>query len=351
MEVTLQEMAGRLDAELIGDGDTILSGISGIEEAETGHLTFVANPKYRKKLLTTRASAAIVPQNIREAPIALLVTQEPYLAFRRALRIFHPEPKPEPGVSQDAWIDPSAEIHADATVFPFVYVGKRARVGARSVIYPFVSIGDDAVLGEDCRLYSHVSVREGCILGDRVLLHCGVMVGSDGFGFAQQGHRHLKIPQVGVVRIGDDVEVGAGSCIDRATMGETRIGRGTKIDNLVQVAHNVRIGEDVILVSQVGISGSTCIGDRAVLGGQVGVVGHVEIGKDVKIGAKSGIHTAIADGQVIAGTPGQPYHQFMRTMAVFKQLPQMRERLLALEREVKALKEREDLKQDKGKKR
>ncbi len=348
VQVTLDEIASLLDAELVGEGDTVLSGIAGIEEAGEGHLTFVANPKYKKGLETTRASAAIVPPNIREAPVALLITPDPYLAFTRALSIFHPESPAEPGVSGEAWVDPSAEIHSEATVFPFVYVGRHARVGARTVLYPFVNIGEDAVLGEDCRLYSHVSVREGCVLGDRVILHCGVMVGSDGFGFAQQGHQHLKIPQVGIVRIEDDVEIGAGSCVDRATMGETRIGRGTKIDNLVQVAHNVQIGEDVILVSQVGISGSTSVGDRSMLGGQVGIVGHVQVGKDVKIGAKSGIHTSVPDGQIIAGAPAQPYQKFMRTMAVFKQLPQLRERVLALEREVEALKETKDPKEEEG---
>jgi UDP-3-O-[3-hydroxymyristoyl] glucosamine N-acyltransferase len=337
--MTLEELAGRLGAGLVGDGSTVIRGMAGIEEAAEGHLTFVANPRYRNKLLSTRASAAIVPPDVKEAPIALLVTPEPYLAFAKALEIFHPEKQPEGGVSPDARIEPSAKVGKGVSIFPYVYVGKEAKVGDRTVLYPFVYIGEGVSLGEDCRLYPHVSVREGCKLGDRVTLHSGVVIGADGFGYAQEGSRHRKIPQVGIVRIEDDVEIGANACIDRATMGETRIGKGTKIDNLVQVAHNVLLGEDVILVSQAGISGSTSVGDRAVLAGQVGVVGHIQIGKDVKIGAKSGVHSSIPDGRVVFGFPAMPYENSLKTMAALKHLPRLREKLRRLEKEVQALKE------------
>lgn len=336
-EMTLQELARRLGAELVGDGDLVITGVAGIEEARAGELTFVANPRYRNKLLTTAASAAIVPPDVGAAPIALLVTPEPYVAFSKALEAFHPFERPRSGISPEAWIDRSARLGGGVTVFPFAYVGKEAQIGDRTILYPFAFVGDRARLGEDCCIHSHASIREGCELGRRVILQNGARVGTDGFGYALQGSRHCKIPQVGIVRIEDDVEIGANTCIDRATMGETRIGRGTKIDNLVQVAHNVRIGEDVVLVSQVGISGSTSVGDRSVLAGQVGVVGHIRIGKDVKIGAKSGVHTSILDGRIVSGIPTMPYGEFLKTMAALKYLPKMRERLRRLEKQVQAL--------------
>jgi len=336
--MTLREIAERLGAQWVGDPDKVITGMAGIDEAEAGDLTFVANPRYRKKLAQTAAAAAIVPADIREAPISLIIASDPYLAFARALEIFHPPARPAPGISGDAWLDPSARVGDGVTVFPFVYVGKDAVIGARSVLHPFVSVGQGARVGEDCVLYPQVTIRDLCVVGNRVIVHSGVVIGADGFGFVPVGSRYRKIPQVGIVRIEDDVEIGASSCIDRATTGETRIGRGTKIDNLVQVAHNVQIGEDVILVSQVGISGSTSVGDRSVLGGQVGVVGHIRIGRDVKIGAKSGIHSPIADGKVVSGIPGLPYQDFLKTIAVYKHLPQLRERVLALERELEALK-------------
>ena len=336
-KMTLEELAPRLGASIVGDKNTVVTGLAGIEEAREGQLTFVANPRYRNKLLSTGASAAIVPPDVEEAPLALLVTPEPYVAFTRALEIFHPPERPESGVSPDARVDPSARVGQGVTIFPFVYVGKEAEIGDRTVLYPFAYVGDRVRLGEDCCIHSHVSIREGCELGNRVILQNGVVIGADGFGYAQEGTRHRKIPQVGIVRIEDDVEVGANACIDRGTMGETRIGRGTKIDNLVMLAHNVRIGEDVILVSQTGISGSTTVGDRAVLAGQVGVVGHIRIGKDVKIGAKSGVHSSILDGRIVSGIPTMPYEDFLKTMAALKHLPKMRERVRKLEKELQSL--------------
>jgi len=338
MDIALKELALHLGATVIGDENTIVTDVAGIEEARQGEISFVVNPRYRNKLATTQASAVIVPVDITEAPVTLLATENPYVAFVKALELFHPERLPEPDISSQASIDPSVEIGKDVTIFPFVYIGKNAKIGDRTILHPFVYVGEGGEIGNNCRIYSHVTIREHCILGDRVILHNGVVVGSDGFGFAQEGSRHRKIPQVGMVRIEDDVEIGANTCVDRATMGETRIGKGTKIDNLVQIAHNVSVGEHAILVSQTGISGSTSIGDRTVIGGQVGVVGHIEVGSDVKIGAKSGIHSSIPDGQVVAGIPSMPYVHFLKTISVFKHLPQIRERLKRLEKEVKALK-------------
>ena len=338
MKRRLEELARLLGVRFEGQGQTEISGMAGIDEAREGELTFVANPRYRQKLRTTLASAAIVPPDMTEATISLLISPTPYLTFAKALQIFYPESRSDPFVSPAAWVDPSAHLGESVTVHPFVHVGKGAVVGARTVLYPFAYLGERVRVGEDCRIHSQVSIRDGCIVGSRVVLHSGVVLGADGFGFAQDGARHVKIPQVGIVRIEDDVEIGANSCVDRATMGETRIGRGTKIDNLVQVAHNVQIGEDVILVSQVGISGSTVVGDRAVLGGQVGVVGHIRIGTDAKVGAKSGIHSSVGDGQIVSGIPTMPYAHFLKTIGAYKRLPQLRDKVLQLEKEFKALK-------------
>ena len=338
MVFTLAEIAQRIGAEVRGDGSLRVEGILGLDEAGPGHLTFVANPRYRPRLASTRAAGAIVAPDITgEPPLTLLVTPDPYRAFARALRIFHPERRPVPGVSVDARVDPSAVLGEGVTVFPFVWVGARVRVGARTVLHPCVVLEEGAELGEDCTIYSHVSVRQGCVLGNRVILHNGVQVGCDGFGYVPDGATLVKIPQVGIVRIEDDVEVGAGTCIDRATMGETRIGRGTKIDNLVQIAHNVRIGENVILVSQVGISGSTTVGDRTVLAGQTGVAGHLEIGADVKAAAKTGIISSVKEGSVVSGGPCMDHRHHLKVLAVYKQLPEMRARLRRLEQQVRAL--------------
>jgi len=338
MEITLKELAQRLDGKIVGDENLTVTAVAGLEEAQPSELSFLANSRYQDKLATTQAAAVIVSGDVQDAPVTLLIASNPYVAFARALEIFRPEKRPAPGISSQAWIDPTAEIGVGVSLFPFTYIGQNARIGARTVLHPFVYVGDDAQIGEDCRISPQVNVGERCIIGNRVTLHSGVVVGADGFGFAQEGPHHIKIPQVGIVCIEDDVEIGANTCVDRATMGETRIGKGSKIDNLVQVAHNVQVGEDVILVSQTGISGSTSIGDRTMIGGQVGVVGHVQIGSDVKIGAKSGVHSAIPDGKIVGGIPTMPYDKFLKTISIFKNLPKMRERLIKLEKEVKALK-------------
>ncbi len=334
---TLDEIARQIGAEVKGDGTREVSGIRGIDDAESDHLTFVANPAYMPKLQTTRAAAAIVSPEVEDAPLTLLVTAEPYRAFSEVLRIFHPPLRPEPGVSPEAWVHPTARVGEGVTVSPFAYVGANAVIGARSILHPFAHLGENAVVGEDCTLYQHVSIREGCILGNRVILHNGVVVGSDGFGFLPEGDGLQKIPQVGIVQIEDDVDVGAGTCIDRATMGKTRIGRGTKIDNLVQIAHNVQIGENAILVSQVGISGSTTIGERTVLAGQTGVAGHLTIGSDVKAAAKTGIISSVKDGSIISGAPSIDHRRHLRIHATYRQLPELRKKIRKLEKEMESI--------------
>ena len=339
IRVTVGELATRYGATVVGDKDLVICGVAGIDEASPGEMSFISNPRYHRKLFSTKASAAIVPKDIAQGPLTLLLSDNPYLTFAKVLGFFHPEERPAPGISDAAWIGKESVIGEGCSILPLVCIGHRVRIGPRTIIHPGACIGEDVSIGEDCLIYSNASVREGCVLGNRVIVHSGTVIGSDGFGFAREGARHFKIPQIGIVRIEDDVEIGANCCVDRATMGETVIGRGTKLDNLVQVAHNVRVGEDVILVAQVGISGSTEIGDRAMLGGQVGVVGHRRLGDDVRVGAKSGIHTNIPDGHVVAGIPAMPYQEFLKTIAIFKNLPRIRERIRKLEKEIRVLKE------------
>ena len=342
MEKTLKELAELTGGEPRGPETLTLSGVAGLDEAGEKEITFLANIKYADKLGTTRAAAVIVSAEAAAgAPAgkALLVVDDPYLAFARILTLFHPLRRPAAGVSDEAFVAEGASVGDGASVGPFAWVGRGACIGARTILHPGAYVGDGASVGEDCLIYPNVSIREGCIVGDRVILHCGVVIGSDGFGFARDGHRHFKVPQIGIVRIGNDVEIGANTTVDRGTMGETVIEGGAKIDNLVQIAHNVRIGAGSILVAQVGISGSTRLGKGVVLGGQVGLVGHIELGDGVMVGAKSGVNHDLPAGVVVSGYPAIPHRDWLRASVVAGNLPDLRRTVRRLEREVRELKE------------
>jgi len=315
-----------------GDGDVAVVRACGIAEAGPGDLTFLANPKYAPKLAATRASAIVVAPNVATT-LPSLLSANAYLTFAQAIPLLHPVRRPLPGVHHTAQIDASAVIGPHVTVGAFAVVGARCRVGARTVLHPHTAVYDDVEIGEDCVLHSGVYVREGCRLGRRVILQNGVVIGADGFGFAKDESGHYQnFPQVGIVVIEDDVEIQANTTIDRAALGETRIGRGTKIDNLVQVAHSVTIGEDSILCAQVGISGSTKIGKRVTLTGQVGVVGHLEIGDGAIATAQSGIAQSVPAGALVSGYPAIENRGWLRSVAVFARLPELLRRLRAIEK-------------------
>jgi UDP-3-O-[3-hydroxymyristoyl] glucosamine N-acyltransferase len=277
MKKRLKELAQWVDGTVIGDGEIEISGVAAIEEAREGEITFIATPKYLRKLRDTNASAIVVSKEVTQANKPLLCVTHPQVAVAKILTLFFEKPYQPKGVDSHAWISPTAKLGKDLTLYPFVYVGDRCSIGDRVTLYPGVYVGEDSVIGESSVLYSHVSIYSGTVIGKRVVLHSGVVVGSDGFGYVKEGKRNMKIPQVGTVEIEDDVEIGANTTIDRAALGKTIIRRGVKIDNLVQVAHSVVVGEDSILCGQVGISGSTKIGSNVTLAGQVGVVDHVEI--------------------------------------------------------------------------
>jgi UDP-3-O-[3-hydroxymyristoyl] glucosamine N-acyltransferase len=336
---SVAELAQLLDATVIGDPGLVIRQFRGLDDAGPGDLTFIANAKYLPKLQTTQASAVIVAPGAttERSDITLLVCRNPYLAFARVLTYLQGPPAPCQGVMDGAFVHPEAELDEQVTIHPGCYVGAKARVGRGTVLHPGVVLYAGATVGEDCLLHASVVVREGCQLGNRVILQSGVVIGSDGFGYAPDGARYVKIPQIGHVLIEDDVEIGANTCVDRATLGVTRIRRGAKIDNLVQIAHNVVIGEDTVLVSQVGIAGSTEIGNHCTLGGQVGVVGHIKIGDNVMVGGKSGVNNNVAAGQVVSGLPVIPHQEWLKASMSFPKLPEMRKELNRLRQQVQKL--------------
>ncbi|GAB4265979.1 MAG: UDP-3-O-(3-hydroxymyristoyl)glucosamine N-acyltransferase [Deferrisomatales bacterium] len=335
--MTLRELAEALGAKLQGDPALEVHGAAPLDRAGPGEVSFLSNPKYRGLLATTRASAVIVGPSDRREDLACLVCDNPYLAFARAVALLHPQPRPEPGVEDGAFVSPSARLGEGVTVMAGAYVDEGVRVGPETVLYPGVYLGREARVGARCVLHANAVVRERCVLGDRVVLQPGAVVGSDGYGFARDGTRHVKIPQVGIVVVEDDVEVGAATTIDRAVLGETRIGRGTKIDNLVQIGHNVEVGEDCLVVAQVGVSGSTRVGDRVVLAGQAGVVGHVVLGEGAMVGAQSGVMADVPAGAVVTGSPAFDHREFLKVQAVVRRLPELRARLRELEKRLAGL--------------
>ncbi len=333
----LRELASRLGCPVRGDGEVEVQRVRGIEDSGPGDLTFVANRRYVTRLSTTRASAVIVSPEL-ETPLPSLLSPNPYLAYARAARLLHPDQHPPAGVHPSAVVDPTAELAAGVHVGALAVLGPRVRVGAGTVIHPHVVLYPDVVVGEECILHSGVQVRERCRLGRRVVVQNGAVIGGDGFGFARdQDGRYEKIPQVGIVVIEDDVEIGALSAIDRASMGETRIGRGTKLDNLVQIGHSVTVGEHTVLAGQVGVAGSTRIGNRVTLAGQVGVAGHLTIGDGAVATAQTGIPSSVEAGVVVSGYPAIDNREWLKASAVFPRLPELHKRLRELERRLEEL--------------
>lgn len=339
MKKKLKELAQWVNGTVVGDGEIEISGVAAIEVARPGEITFIANPKYLSKLSQTNASAVIVSKEVVQADKSVLCVADPYLAFAKILSLFSHTPYQPKGIDSNTWVSPTAKLGKDLTLYPFVYIGDRCSIGDRVTLYPGVYVGEDSSVGEDSIFYPNVSIYSGTIIGKRVILHSGVVVGSDGFGYVKEGKKNVKIPQVGRVEIEDDVEIGANTTIDRATLGKTIIRRGVKIDNLVQVAHNVILGEDSIIVAQVGISGSTKIGSNVTLAGQVGVVGHIEIGDNVMVGAQAGVTHDLAANQGYVGSPALPHREFLRAITVFPKLPEMRKTLLDIERRLKKIEE------------
>jgi UDP-3-O-[3-hydroxymyristoyl] glucosamine N-acyltransferase len=341
MVMKLGQIAKRLGCTLEGDPNLEISGVAAIEEAKKGELTFLADRKYRAHLEKSTASAVILAKDSAPAHMATLRSAHPRLDFAHAIEIFHPAPHFPEGIHPTAVVADSARVGAGAHIGPHCFVDEHVEIGRHAVLHSFVSIYRDTQIGDNFFAHSHVSVREGTRIGNRVLLQNGVVVGSDGFGFERQADgRWYKIRQAGIVVIEDDVEIQAHSAIDRATIGETHIGRGTKVDNLVQVGHSCKIGEDTLLCGQVGLSGTTRIGRRCILAGQVGAAGHLTIGDGATVTAQSGVPTDVPSGAMFSGYPATDNLSWRKSVAVFNRLPELQKEVRALREEVARLKEK-----------
>ena len=330
--VKLRDLAERLGCRLDGDGEIDIARVATIQDAGPGDITFLANPKYESALKSTRASAILLKDDAPPAPCAMLRTADPYLAFARAVALFAPPWRPVPGVHALAAIAADARLGRDVSIGAFVVVGNDVSIGDNTVIFPNVTIGPGTRIGSECVIHANVSIRERVTIGNRVVLQDGVVVGSDGFGFVRRGDgTHEKIPQVAAVVLEDDVELGANTTVDRPAVGETRIQAGTKIDNLVQIGHGVRVGRNVLMAAQVGIAGSTAIEDDVIFGGQVGVGGHLSIGRGVVAVGQSGVTNSLDPGAMVAGYPAINSREWRKSSVIFRRLPELKKRIEELE--------------------
>lgn len=335
---TLTEVADILGVEVVGDGHRLVEGIRPLDQAGPEHLSFLHNPKYVEQAVESRAGAILVHSADQLSGRDLLISDQPYLAVARALELFHPRPEPETGVHPSSVVADDLELGEGASVGPLVAVGRRVHIGAGTVIGAGCVVGNGVTIGKECVLHPRAVVEDGCRLGNRCILQSGAVIGSDGYGFATVDGVHHKVPQVGIVVLEDDVEIQANTTIDRATMGETRIGRGTKVDNLVQLAHNVQIGEHCLLVAQSGISGSTKLGRHSILAGQAGAAGHLELGDRTMLGARAAAMKSFPEaGNVLAGFPARPQKEWMKGQAALARIDGLRKKIRELERRLREL--------------
>lgn len=331
--IRLDEIAAMLGCELRGDGAAEITGVAGMEQATPSQLTFLANPKYASRVKHTRAAAILVSSFLEDGPAAQLISSNPYLDFSRALALFYQPPKPAPGIHPQAWVSPTAKIGENASIGAFAVVGENVTIGRNAVLHPHVVVYEGAVIGDDFLAHSHVAVREYCRIGDRVTLQNGVVVGGDGFGFAKRADgTHAKIVQSGVTVIEDDVEIQSLTSVDRATVGETRVKRGARIDSLVQIGHACVVGEDNIICAQTGLAGSSILEKNVLLAGQVGISGHLTIHDNVVVYAQSGIGGDIPAGSVMSGSPAFEAREWLRSITAFPKLPEILKAVRQLEK-------------------
>lgn len=342
MEFTAKQIAAYVGGEIIGDENVTVCTFAKIEEGVKGALSFLANPKYASYIYDTQSSIVLVNSDfIPERPIqaTLIKTANAYESLAKLMTLYESVKPKKTGISPMASVAASATIGENVYIGPFVSIGEKAIIGNNTVIEANTSVGDNATVGSDCILYNHVTIYHDCKVGNRCILHAGSVVGADGFGFAPGANGYEKIPQIGIAILEDDVEIGANTCIDRATMGATIIKRGVKLDNLVQIAHNVIVDEHTVMAAQCGVAGSTKIGSWCMVGGQAGISGHIKIGNQVKVGGHSGVTNSVQDGKAVMGYPSFEHTQFARATVVFKKLPEMYREMDALKKEIKSLKQ------------
>lgn len=342
MEFTAKQIAAYVGGEIIGDENVTVCTFAKIEEGVKGALSFLANPKYASYIYDTQSSIVLVNNDfIPEHPIeaTLIKTANAYESLAKLMALYESVKPKKKGISPMASVATTATIGENVYIGPFVSIGEKAVIGDNTIIEANASVGDNATVGSDCILYNHVTIYHDCKVGNRCILHAGSVVGADGFGFAPGANGYEKIPQIGIAILEDDVEIGANTCIDRATMGATVIKRGVKLDNMVQVAHNVVIDEHTVMAAQCGVAGSTKIGSWCMVGGQAGISGHIKIGNQVKVGGHSGVTNSVQDGKAVMGYPSFEHTQFARATVIFKKLPEMYREMDALKKEIESLKQ------------
>ncbi|CAI4032458.1 UDP-3-O-acylglucosamine N-acyltransferase [Nitrospira tepida] len=335
--ISLADIAEFVQGRIEGDPARVIRGVASLQEAGPTDLSYIAQDRFLSQTRESRAAAFIVAHRFAEVPQPQIVVQNPAYAFARVVQQWFVPAYRARGIASDLVKGSEVRIGADASIWSSVTLGDRVTIGARVTLYPGVFIGEETEIGDDCVLYPNVVVRERCTIGRRVVIHSGTVIGSDGFGYVQHDGRHHKVPQIGGVVLEDDVELGANVTVDRATFGMTRIRRGTKVDNLVQIAHNVEIGEDTIVVAQVGIAGSTRVGSHVMIGGQAGLADHLQIADRVLIAARSGVNRSVTSDQIVSGAPAMPHEQALKAQALIPHLPEMRQRLRELQKRVETL--------------
>jgi UDP-3-O-[3-hydroxymyristoyl] glucosamine N-acyltransferase len=340
MEISLSELIQWIDGRIVGDPQKIIKGIAPFDAASPDDITFADSSKLLKNIHETSAGAVIVPEDFTGQGRANLVfCKAPRLAFAKLMNSFSPAAQPAPGFSQLAHIGRNFSFGTDVHIAPSVVIEDNVRIGHRVTIRPHVYVGEGVILGDDVDIFPNVSILSGCQIGNRVLIHSGTVIGSDGFGFVPEGHRHIRIPQKGIVQIDDDVEIGANNTIDRATFGKTWIKQGVKTDNLVHIAHNVVVGENTLIIAQVGIAGSSTIGKNVILAGQAGVSGHLSIGDHAMVGPQAGLVRSVPAGEIVSGSPQMPHKTWLRVQQTLIGLPELKKKITDLEKRLKMMEE------------
>jgi UDP-3-O-[3-hydroxymyristoyl] glucosamine N-acyltransferase len=337
MEKSLSELIESIGGEIHGDPHKIVRGIAPFDEAGKDDITFADSPKILKRISETGAGAVIVPRNFdQEASVNLIKSDNPRLAFAKMMNLWFPASRPSENISHKASIGQNVSFGKAVCLGPFAVIEDNVTIGSRVIIHPHAVIGNGVTIGDDVEIYPNVTILDRCIIGNRVIIHAGTVVGSDGFGFVPDGEKHYKIPQLGIVQIDDDVEIGACNTIDRATFGKTWIKSGVKTDNHVQIAHNVVIGENTLIVAQVGIAGSATIGKNVILAGQAGIGGHITIGDFVTVGPQAGVTRSVPKGKVVSGTPEMPHKLWLRVSQVIPRLPELKRKINDIEKRLDA---------------
>ena len=341
MELSLGQIAEETDGRVIGNAAYLISGVAPFDAAEPGHITFVDSKKYIKRIDQTAAGAVFVPRDLSTDVKNLIQVDHPKVAFAKTMQLFHRPILPRAGIHESAVVGAEFKHGIAPAIGSFVNIGQNVTIGDRVVIETGVVLGDGVVVGDDTRIYPNVTILSHCQIGNRVIIHAGTVIGSDGYGYVSDGNQHYKIPQIGIVQIDDDVEIGAANTIDRATFGKTWIRSGVKTDNLVHIAHNVTIGKHTLLIAQAVIAGSTSIGNHCIVAGGARVGDHLKIGDHVVIGPMAGVVKSIPDGQVVVGAPQMPKTEFFRIVHALPELPSMKKRLKVLEKRIEQLEDKE----------